>query len=377
MTDEWVLYVRRPDLARDGVIEDYQRLEATLRFNSLGSWVLDLHRDSRHVADLARPGWGIELVRDGVTVLSGPRVGRIRQRQGRTHQVTLSGHDEMVHLARRLAHPQPATPAPPYDVQEHDVRTGQASAVLLAYVDVNAGPGALPERRVPGLALAPDPGLGTTITGRARWQGLLDLLAELAQAGGGLGFRVRRSERALLFEVYQPRDLVRSVIFSDALGTLGDYTIEDEAPAASYVVVGGGGEGTERLIHELPDPEGLATWGRIEQFVDQRHIDTEAELAQAAATALAERTGRASAEITPLETPLLRYPRDYQLGDRVTAVIDGTPVRELIREVRITLAGGQAPQVRPVLDSASRATVLALWARLAQLESRLSSLERN
>ena len=88
-------------------------------------------------------------------------------------------------------------------------------------------------------------------------------------------------------------------------------------------------------------------------------------------------TTRASAEITPLETPLLRYPRDYQLGDRVTAVIDGTPVRELIREVRITLAGGQAPQVRPVLDSASRATVLALWARLAQLESRLSSLERN
>lgn len=373
---DWTIYLRAPDLSRVGVIEDFQGCDVVARFADVGTWALDLDARAPLAQQLTQPGYGVELVRDGTVVLSGDMRYRKRSRDGAKSRIMVSGYDDNVWLARRWAHPQPATTAPPYNAQAYDVRTGQASTIMGEYVDVNAGPGAIVVRRVVGLALAADPTIGTTVTGRARWQPLLQLLQELAVAGGGLGFHLRRSGATREFSVYQPADLTGSVRFSTELGNLASYEYESEAPTANYVAVGGGGEGTARTIREGQDPQSVVDWGRIEDFKDRRDTTVDAELDQEITKSLGETAGTYGLTITPIETDHLRYLVDYDLGDQVTAVLDGEPIRDVIREVRIKLSPDGPQQYRPAIGTPGRAEVLRIFRRLRATDTRLTNLER-
>lgn len=373
---EWTLYLRAPDLSRVGIIEDYQQCDAVPRLNDVGTWALDMDSRAPLAQDLTTAGYGIELVRDGTVVLSGDMKFRKRTRDGGKSRILVSGYDDNVWLARRWAHPQPTTSAPPYSVQDYDVRTGQASTVLLDYVDVNAGLGALVVRRVAGLDVGSDPLVGSTVTGRARWQPLLTLLQELAIAGGGLGFAVRSAGGARSFQVYQPVDLSSTVRFSVDLGNLAAYEYESEAPTANYIAVGGGGEGTARTIREGQDSASVVDWGRIEAFRDRRDTTDLGELDQEIAKVLGESAGAFGISITPVETDHLRYLDDYDLGDRVKAVLDGVPVTDLIREVRIKLSPEGPQQFRPAIGTPGRAEVLRIFRLLRVNDTRLSNLER-
>jgi hypothetical protein len=373
---EWTVYLRAPDRTRAGQIEDFQQCDAVPRFNDVGTWALDLDSRAPLAVTLTEPGYGIEIVREGTVVMSGDMRFRKRTRDGSRSRILVSGYDDTVWLHRRLAHPQPATVAPPYSVNEHDVRTGTCSTVLRAYVDVNAGPSALAVRRVAGLTLAADPLVGASVTGRGRWQHLLTLLQELALAGGGLGFRITRSGTDRVFTVYQPADLTSTVKFSIELGNLAGYEYESEAPSANYIVVGGGGEGTARTIREGQDPSSVVDWGRIEAFRDRRDTTATAELDQEITKQLEESAGRTGISITPVETEALRYLTDYTLGDKVTAVLDGEPVREVIREVRIKLTPDGPQQTLPDISSAGRPEVLRIFRLLRATDRRLTNLER-
>lgn len=64
-----------------------------------------------------------------------------------------------------------------------DVRSGTVEAVMRGYVDANAGPSAIANRRITGLALGTYNTLGATITEQARYATLLDLLRLLAVKG--------------------------------------------------------------------------------------------------------------------------------------------------------------------------------------------------
>lgn len=375
---EWTLYLRAPDLTRVAVIEDYQQCDVVPRWNEIGTWALDLDARAPHALQLTQPGYGIELVRDGVPdpVLSGDMTYRKRTRNGSRSRVMVSGYDDNAWLARRWAHPEPTTAAPPYSSQAYDVRTGQASTILREYVDVNGGPSALAVRRVVGLALAADPAIGTTVTGRARWQPLLQLLQELAVAGGGLGFNLRRSGVTRLFTVYQPVDRTAEVKFSTELGNLAAYEYEAEAPRTNYLAVGGGGEGTARTIREGQDPQSVVDWGRIEGFRDRRDTTDAGELDQEITKSLGEDAGNYGLTITPIETDRLRYLVDYDLGDQVTAVLDGESIRDVIREVRIKLTPDGPQQYRPAIGSPGRSEVLRIFRRLRANDTRLTNLER-
>lgn len=376
---EWTLYLRAPDLTRVGIIDDFQQVDAVPRFNDIGTWAVDLDSRVRHALTLTRPGYGIELVRDGVSVMSGDMRFRQRIRDGRRSRILVSGYDDNVWLSRRLAHPEPSTAAPPYSAQDYDVRTGQASTILRQYVDVNAGPSALAVRRVTGLTLAADPLIGTTVTGRARWQRLVLLLQELALKGGGLGFHLRRSGTTRVFTVYQPVDRTTTVRFSTGLGNLAGYEYQAEAPTANYLFCGGGGEGTARTVREGQVPESVVDWGRIEEFRDRRDTTDAGELDQEIAKTLDESAGRTGISITPIETARLRYLTDYTLGDKVTALLDDEPIKELIREVRIKLTPAGPQQTLPEISSPGSpgiAEVMRIFRRLRAMDSRLTNLER-
>lgn len=374
---EWTIHVRRnSDLARVAQLADYVDCELAPRFNDVGTWTLNLDRRQAAAALLTDPAYGIEVVRDGDPVFSGPvrAMKHVRARSAST--LTVAGPDDMVWLARRRAHPQPATAAPPYNTAEFDVRTGACSTVLRQYVDVNAGPGALTQRRVPGMTLSTDPAAGTTVTGRARWEQLLEFLRGLALTGGGLGFRVLQQSGALVFDVYQPADKSATVVFSEELGNLEGYTYERTGPEVNYVYLGGAGEGAARVIRENQISASVVDWGRAEDFVDARSLTNADEMTQASFEALTERGDTTGLSITPVDTAGQAFGTHYALGDRVSAVVDGATVQELIREVKIRLTPDGPATVAPQIGTPGRTSVLALFDGFKRLRRRITNLER-
>jgi hypothetical protein len=373
---DWVVYARDATLARVAQVDHYQALQAILRFNDVDTWALDLDATVGGADALTQDGAGIVVTRDGTVILSGLVTRRERDFDGDLNRLKLAGVGDAVWLSRRLAHPQPTTAAPPYNVQGYDVRTGVASTILRQYVDFNAGPSALGARAVAGLTLAADPVLGVSITGRARWQSLLELLQLLASAGGSLGFRLQQSGAGISFSVYAPADHTASVIFSTDLGNLAAFDWSEAAPSGNYVYVGGGGEDTARTIYEGLDSASIARWGRVETFRDRRDTTVAAELAQAATDELGQQAGTVSLEMTPIDLTQMAYVTSYTLGDKVTVMMDGVAIQQIIREVSITLTPEDGAVVVPTIGTPGRQETLGIFDRLRDAESRLTLLER-
>lgn len=373
----WSIHVRDPSLQRVALLDDFQRLEAVKRLNKVGAWVLDLNASAEAALLLTEPGWGVDIVRssDGAHLLSGPMTKVERKRENSANTITVSGVDDMIHLNDRLAHPQPATASPPYNSQEHDVRTGVCSTVLRQYVDVNLGPSALGDRRVTGLTLAGDPVAGTSITGRARWQNLLTLLQELAVAGGGLAFDIQQVGSGLQFIVWTPADRSATVKFSVELRNLASYQYSLSAPETSYIVCGGGGEGTARTIRERTASADIVAWSRrIEQFVDRRDTTDSTELDQEITKSLEEGQTQTTVSFEPVDLPGMSYLDNYQLGDQVAAVVDDS-VTEVIREIKVEASPGSS-RVSPSIGTPVMRDVARLFRRLRRVETRVGDIER-
>lgn len=367
----WALYVRDATGARVAQLDTWTAATLVLRYNAVGDWSLKAPTSAAATL-LNEPQYGIEFVRDGDVVLSGPVTSRSRRFDATFDGYDFAGKDDAVWLTRRLASPQPATSSPPYNSSAYDVRTGTASTVLREYVTVNAGPGAVVDRVVSGLTIGTDPSAGGTVTGRARWQVLLDLLVELATAAG-LGFRVRD----LTFEVYQPVDRSDAVKFSVPLGNLAAFTYTEAAPTLNYVFVAGGGEGTARTIREASDSGSVTAWGRIEALQDRRDTTDTTELDQAATSTLAENATKTGFSLTPIETASIRYLDSYDLGDQVTVIVDGVAIVDVVREVVINLTDTDGEKVTPTVgDPNANPARPRIFEQVARLGRRMRDLER-
>jgi hypothetical protein len=284
--------------------------------------------------------------------------------------VKFFGADDMVWLAERVAHPQPATASPPWTGQDYDVRTGPASSVILGYVGANAGPSAVTARRVAGLTLAADPAAGSTITGRARFQPLLAFLAELA-TGGGVTVTVTQSGASLVAAAVATVDRSADVAFAHDLGNLESSEYAVAASNGSVLYVGGQGEGTARVFTVASNGSSR----RVESFADRRDVTDPAELAEVAAVLLAERAGKTSLTVNPIDTPTCRYGVHYRLGDLVRLDIDGVAVVDRVVAVRTVLsAAGLTREI--TIGAESSAGPIALFAGLRNLNRRITQLER-
>lgn len=268
----------------------------------------------------------------------------------------------------------------------NDTITGDAETVLKHYVDVNAGPSALFNRQIPGLVIETNAHQGTTVTGNARFDHLVlsdgsGLLQLLAVAGGGLGFRIKNVAGVPTFQVYTPVDRSASVYFSQALDNLIDFTYTDNAPNAetggNVYLVGGGGQGTDRIFTLSTDPTSIGLWGWSEQFQDARDttdIPTMLQRGEASLLINSEVT-TFSATISP--SPQTVFGVHFDLGDKVSAVVDGAVFSELIREVDITLDAGKAEVVTPIMGTPHSITIRnALWKHLKGMTRDISLLQR-
>lgn len=383
MTYEWKLYTRDANGNRVGEIEDYTLAELSPVFNDVGSWSITLSRQSPQAANLTIPRYGIIATRNDRVVFSGLATDRRHIVNEKTNQLTVSGYSDEILLLSRLVSPSPAEAIPPYSVIS-DVRSGVASTVINAYVNVNLGPGAVSVRRWPGLTIGTDPVVGAAVRGEARWeQDLLAFLQPLAVTGG-IGFRIAMVGTALQFQTYATTDRSATAKFSIDLGNLQGFEYSSTAPKSNYAYVGASGTGTTRIIKEYPDGPSITTWGRWEgPLVNQGSTSDPTQMAQAAADALESGGEQASLAITPLETDGLRYGIDYFLGDTVTVQLEGpasTPYAEsgqivdVLRQVKISLSAGKQI-VTPSVGTGVRADVLRLFRTFRQLSRRVNYLE--
>jgi len=293
------------------------------------------------------------------------RVQRDRAPDG--DMLTVNGVDDMVWLERRVAHPEPGTAAPPYNHVAYDVRSGPASQVIAQFVNVNAGPGAIPARQVPGLTAPTPAAFGGTISASARYQQLLAFLQPILTQQR-LGLRVRN----LAAEVFQPTG---AAVFSVEMGTLASWTSALDAPDLTYVYVAGQGDGTARTIREVANAQAVIDWGRIEQFQDRRDTNVAADLDQAGLETLAEGIHPTMLQLEALNTDGQQFLRDWNVGDLATAAVGGLTITDVITEAQIDLQPNEPPSVVPTIGG--NPLTLAQW-RLAQQQSRrLRQLERN
>lgn len=347
MSSQWTVLARDVFGNRVGTVDDYSKLDMKCRFNDVSTWSMTLDRRSRMATELVKPGAGIIVFRDDDVFFSGLTMSTAQDVSVSSNTLTVSGESDTTWLRRRLASPQPATSGPPYAVSAEDARTGVASTIMQQFFLVNLGSSALPFRQA-GITNAADPVLGTSLTGSGRWQPLLTLLQELAvaseAAGTILGFEIKENftDGAPQFRIYGAQDLTASVIFSPERNNLAGFSYSDDAPTATYVFAGGDGEGTARTILERVSTLQVE-WGRIEgDLVDARNAANNAEILQAADKALTDGAGTTSLSITPIDTDNQTFGTHYNLGDKVTVVLDplGLP-----GEQQIGLAMGQGSSV--------------------------------
>lgn len=389
MTDEFKLYVRDNNYLRQGEIDDYESAKLSPVLNDVGSWSITIDARSPSAAKLANPDWGIVAYRDGVEepICSGIWTEVRHRRDMDNWTIEIQGLTDEVWLVDRLVSPSPTEGVPPYTVQASDIRSGVASTVIRQYVDVNLGQGAVAARRKANFAVDADPVTGSTVRGEGRWDSdLLAFIQPLAESGG-IGFRVRQVDASLKFQAFAVGDKSSIVKYSIDLGNLESYEYSRVRPRANYVYVGSTGSGTSRIVKEFPDSAAIATWERIEGPLASEPSTSDAtSLAQAGNDALAQNSEQVSLTFTPVETDTMRYGVHYNLGDKISAQLEGPApapygvdglITEVVRKVDISLDKDKAPSVTPTLGTPAADGISRLVRAFQRANVRINKLERS
>jgi hypothetical protein len=284
----------------------------------------------------------------------------IQRRGDGTTQITLTS--DLVRLWDRICYPNPAQ-AFISQTRDYDVRTGARETVALAYINANAGPGALTARQVPRLRVPGTLGRGGSTSNRARFDNLGQLVASLMEPAG-LRLRV----------VHTSNGPGPGYLLSK------DWSFGLTAPTLTTAEVAAGGTGAARLLEEQAFTTQEAMWGRrVEGLVDQRQTTDSTEIGQAGYDALMEGMTGTAVDVKVLNSAGLTLGVDVPLGALVSASLDGLVVKERIREVSTTVAaegGGATVTVEPLFGSTDT-TGQTKWQReLAKALRRISVIER-
>ncbi|HCS40399.1 MAG TPA: hypothetical protein DIW44_12550 [Anaerolineaceae bacterium] len=359
-------FIRDENGNRVGQIEDYSNLTFVRRFNAVGTWSLASTPES--LSMLTKKG-GIEVYRNGEPHFSG-YVRRFHNENGL--ELVVSGKNDLMVVEKQLAYPVPG--GAPFST-DYDVRTGIAETIIKQFVDVNIGPNAIPARRVPGLSIETDYGRGGTVTGRARFDKLLELINSLS-INGGIGFRIRN----LVFETFIPEDKTGTIVFSKELGTLGDFASDIEAGQANYIVCGGSGEGSARTFVEGSNSESVLDWGRAEFFLDKGNTSSAIELNAAILEELTKQKEKITITFSPMGTENMRPVDDYDVGDWVTYIEDGVSTTHQVREMKTTVSSTDGEDITLAIgtDGASSdlGTYSKIYSRVRDIDQRLNAQER-
>ncbi|MFD5208386.1 siphovirus ReqiPepy6 Gp37-like family protein [Streptomyces anulatus] len=378
------VYVRNPALERIGQIDDYTSLTVIPRYNAIGSFVLEISADSGKANLLAEGNGLIIRTADGTLVDSGPirtvDWSRSKDDSG-AGKLTVGGVSDTELLARYTCWPSPGSVIGSQADIVYKISGAVTETAMRTLVNANAGPGALASRKNPLLTLAANGLHGPTITRQLnQFESLLAVLTDLANTAG-LGFRVAQAGSGLQFQVYEPTDRSGTARFAFSFGNLTDASYTTTPPTCTRALVVAGGQSSPRTCKTVDRADPLFPGLLIEQFVDLTSVDTAsvdlvAQMDQAAEEALTSGAGQGSLSISPIDTPQLRYGRDYQVGDTVSAKVRESWMTDVVREVTLTCTASEGTTVRAAVGSSDGdGTVARIYKYLAQIKRDLGRVK--
>lgn len=230
-------------------------------------------------------------------------------------------------------------------------KTDAAETLFKEFVTEQAVSGAI-ARAITGLTVAADGAGGLPITVTRAWRSLLDVLQEFGGfiAGGDFGLEISETDASLIFRFYDGQfGLDRTwgnvhgnapAVFSAERGNLRSVRYGlSRAGEVTAVIVGGKGEEEEREIEVRTDTTAIAEspWNRIEVFAHATQADSAAALQEIGDARLEEGQARETLTCEVMQTAASVYGRDYDLGDLVTFVFDGTEWDKQIVAVAVTV----------------------------------------
>lgn len=368
---EYEVFARDSSGAGYSQVDNFTNMRMALKFNKVSRWIMKLPYDADLWA-LWSTGGGIKVRRNDASVLSGQALWVKRKWTKKGNVMEVGGADDKAYLAFRLAYPEVTGD---FASQAYDVRTGPFETVAKEYVDYNLCSNALSQRQVSGFTNEADAAAGGSVTGRARFPVLIELLAELALKGGDMGFEVIDKE----FQVFTPEDKTGSVVFSEGLGNILAVEQSINLPKANYILCGGGGVGVARMIEELGDSASIVQFGRIEYFRDRRDTTDAGELLETINEELDKLASIVQFKVAPTDLSSMAFMDDYQVGDKVGIVFDDVSTTGIVREADVTVKGKDCETVKPIIGTPESSLEEAFARQLRDIQAvsrRVDALER-
>jgi len=388
-----------------GFMDGWTSAQLVWQLNNVGTADIELPVSSQPwFLDAITLGNGIIVTRDGIGWWNGilTKVSHkyIATPDGIKNGVALHYESVETLIARRLAHPQPLTYAPPYATNAYDViGPNPVATVVKSLIDRNMTSGVAPTQRASILSTSSD-GSGASVTARARWQNLLAYVREVIamDTTATRPVRVLGFLSSMGFTIGTGRDRTEtSSAVTDRVQrlsvknqTLRGYDSELNLGDENNDYGGGSGSGSARVIVAS---DGLANaysastsqWLRFEKFLDRQDLTTVGDL-QAALTArlattatvdarygwtvdVSERPANAGAAwpfFSGIQTGTFGA---FTLGDLITVEIDG--------DVQSAVVQGATALLKPGNDyrtTIELARVRSRQPKVLGLETRMSTV---
>ncbi len=326
--------IRNHSLAPRGVLPSLSG-KAVLRNNSVSTWSVEADGNDPRWRR-AQPGWHVRITDHDAPLVAGiiTEFTETASPDNHTRTISISGVSYHALLANALVIPNPPTVTGQLPAQDMWKGQGAAGDVIRRLVREQIGPTAPADYKVPYLRVPDSPVKGKTVQVGERFTNLLDVVKTAAETGGLVTFFDTEAAE-VFFRLREPRDLTRAVRLTRANGGIGGYALTQQAPEVTEVIVGGVGTGATRKLWRATRPD--EHWGiHVTQFVDRQSTTDSNELKQAADKELEDGQAKSLVTFDAHPIPNRRFGLDYELGDRITADLDGQTITDILQIAEIT-----------------------------------------
>ena len=252
------------DAAREFVcmVDDRDSMEVAPSHNQIGSATLVLKLGHAAVPALMEPGARLKFWYKGAPIFSGDVDEDTSNGGPLSGDVKFTIRDHKAILWDMLAFPVPSKVLT-QQTTEYYTLTGPAETVFKTIVTANI----VTRGKFPGVTVAPDLGRGDTISVQLRFDSIGEVVVPMLDAVS-LGVSVVMDEDGvLLVDVYETGTY--PLVFSMEAGTLAERNWSRKKPTATRAIVGGVGEGVDRIFDQVTDSTMESLYGAIaETFID-------------------------------------------------------------------------------------------------------------
>ena len=372
-----------PDYRRVAPINFFESLKLSLKWNGLSTLELVVSGDHSRLDGLTKPGARLVVDYGGGQIFSGP----VRRVHGvgpwRSSRVTVTCEDDIRLLWRMLLWPVPYRSSiigmEWRANRDYAHYSGAAESVAKKALRDNTW------RFPPDIFMVDDKSRGRYIKDfQARFHVFADkLLPVLSWARMTVTVKqfenVKQDQRGLLFDCVPA--VTREHVLTAESGSIVSWEYVRDAPKATAVVVGGRGEGKDRLFCEDFDALAEDEWfDRVEVFKDARNTDSEhVHLIDEAEQVLSELGATSGFKIELAESDVLRFgPGNLMPGDLIYVDVGSGPIAEIVRQIDVECdsPGDGWTKVTPVAGDYEDNPSALLARRVAGLAAGVRDLQK-